>query len=235
MAKILVLEDEEDIRAFVVINLKRAGYEILQAGTGEEALEIFRNNDDIDIAVLDVMLPGIDGMEVCKIMREEDKRIGILMLTAKSQELDRISGLSIGADDYMSKPFSPAELVARVDAISRRVDMLKGDTKSNKFESGPFKLDCEGRTLYKNGDEIELTQIEYSMMKFFIENRNQSLSREDILNNVWGESYFGDPKIVDVNIRRLRRKIEDDSSNPQYIRTVWGYGYKWKQENDKEI
>lgn len=228
MPKILVLEDEEDIRAFVVINLKRAGYEILQAGTGEEALEIFNKHDDIDIAVLDVMLPGIDGMEVCRQIREKDKRIGIMMLTAKSQELDRVSGLTIGADDYMSKPFSPAELVARVDAISRRVEMLKGVDKEDKFISGPFKLDLEGRTLYKNGQEIELTQIEYTMLKLFMENKNQSLSREEILTSVWGESYFGDPKIVDVNIRRLRRKIEDDSSNPQYIRTVWGYGYKWK-------
>lgn len=232
LAKILVLEDEEDIRAFVVINLRRAGYEILEAGTGEEALEIFSQHDDIDIAVLDVMLPGIDGMEVCKQIREKDKRIGIMMLTAKSQELDRISGLSIGADDYMSKPFSPLELVARVDAIARRVEMLKGVDKEDKFVSGVFRLDPEGRTLYKNGQEIELTQIEYTMIKLFMENVNQSLSREEILTNVWGESYFGDPKIVDVNIRRLRRKIEDDSSNPQYIRTVWGYGYKWKPTKD---
>ncbi len=232
MAKILVLEDEEDIRAFVVINLRRAGYEILEAGTGEEALEIFNQHDDIDIAVLDVMLPGIDGMEVCRQIREKDKRIGIMMLTAKSQELDRISGLSIGADDYMSKPFSPLELVARVDAIARRVEMLKGVNKEDKFISGVFRLDPEGRTLYKNGQEIELTQIEYTMIKLFMENVNQSLSREEILTNVWGESYFGDPKIVDVNIRRLRRKIEDDSSNPQYIRTVWGYGYKWKPTKD---
>lgn len=232
MAKILVLEDEEDIRAFVVINLRRAGYEILEAGTGEEALEIFSQHDDIDIAVLDVMLPGIDGMEVCRQIREKDKRIGIMMLTAKSQELDRISGLSIGADDYMSKPFSPLELVARVDAIARRVEMLKGVDKEDKFVSGVFRLDPEGRTLYKNGQEIELTQIEYTMIKLFMENVNQSLSREEILTNVWGESYFGDSKIVDVNIRRLRRKIEDDSSNPQYIRTVWGYGYKWKPTKD---
>lgn len=232
LAKILVLEDEEDIRAFVVINLRRAGYEILEAGTGEEALEIFSQHDDIDIAVLDVMLPGIDGMEVCRQIREKDKRIGIMMLTAKSQELDRISGLSIGADDYMSKPFSPLELVARVDAIARRVEMLKGVDKEDKFVSGVFRLDPEGRTLYKNGQEIELTQIEYTMIKLFMENVNQSLSREEILTNVWGESYFGDSKIVDVNIRRLRRKIEDDSSNPQYIRTVWGYGYKWKPTKD---
>lgn len=233
MPKILVLEDEEDIRAFVVINLKRAGYNILQAGTGEEALKIAEEHDDIDIAVLDVMLPGIDGMEVCRSIREKDKRMGIIMLTAKSQELDRIRGLTIGADDYMSKPFSPAELVARVDALARRVEMLKGSAQS-KFESGPFKIDTEGRTIYKDGKEIELTQIEYAMLKLFMESKNHSLSREEILRKVWGDNYFGDPKIVDVNIRRLRRKIEEDSSNPQYIKTVWGYGYKWKPDRKED-
>lgn len=230
MAKILVLEDEDDIRAFIVINLKRAGYDVLQAGTGEEALEIVEANDDIDMAVLDVMLPGIDGLEVCKKIREKDKTMGIIMLTAKSQELDKISGLTMGADDYMAKPFSPAELVARIDAVVRRVELLKGDS-SDKLESGPFKIDPSARVVYKNGKEIDLTQIEYSIIKLFIENEELSLTREDILNNVWGENYFGDPKIVDVNIRRLRRKVEDEPSNPKYIKTVWGYGYRWRKED----
>lgn len=230
MAKVLVLEDEDDIRAFIVINLKRAGYEVLQAGTGEEALEIVEKNDDIDMAVLDVMLPGIDGLEVCKKIREKDRTMGIIMLTAKSQELDKISGLTMGADDYMAKPFSPAELVARIDAVVRRVELLKGDS-GGKLESGPFKVDPSARVVYKNGREIDLTQIEYSIIKLFIENEEQSLTREDILNNVWGENYFGDPKIVDVNIRRLRRKVEDDPSNPKYIKTVWGYGYRWRKED----
>jgi DNA-binding response OmpR family regulator len=230
MAKILVLEDEDDIRAFIVINLKRAGYDVLQAGTGEEALEIVEKNEDIDMAVLDVMLPGIDGLEVCKKIREKDKTMGIIMLTAKSQELDKISGLTMGADDYMAKPFSPAELVARIDAVVRRVELLKGDG-NGKLESGPFRIDSSARVVYKNGKEIDLTQIEYSIIKLFIENEEQSLTREDILNNVWGENYFGDPKIVDVNIRRLRRKVEDDPSNPKYIKTVWGYGYRWRKED----
>lgn len=230
MAKILVLEDEDDIRAFIVINLKRAGYEVLQAGTGEEALEIVDKNSDIDMAVLDVMLPGIDGLEVCKKIREKDKTMGIIMLTAKSQELDKISGLTMGADDYMAKPFSPAELVARIDAVVRRVELLKGDG-SGKLESGPFKVDPSARVVYKGGREIDLTQIEYAIIKLFIENEEQSLTREDILNNVWGENYFGDPKIVDVNIRRLRRKVEDDPSNPKHIKTVWGYGYRWRKED----
>ncbi|KNF07534.1 alkaline phosphatase synthesis transcriptional regulatory protein PhoP [Gottschalkia purinilytica] len=229
MARVLVLEDEDDIRAFIVINLKRAGYEVLQAGTGEEALEIVNNSNDIDMAVLDVMLPGIDGFEVCRKIREKDRNMGIIMLTAKSQELDKISGLTMGADDYMIKPFSPMELVARIDALARRVEMLNGGKQKN-LVSGPFRIDTAARVVLKNEVEIDLTQIEYSIMKLFIENEEQSLTREEILNSVWGENYFGDPKIVDVNIRRLRRKIEDDPSNPKYIKTIWGYGYRWRKE-----
>ena len=232
MARILVLEDEDDIRAFIVINLKRAGYEILQAATGEEALEIISKEKNIDIAVLDVMLPGIDGFEVCKKIREENKTMGVIMLTAKSQELDKISGLSMGADDYMVKPFSPSELVARIDALVRRVGLLKGTSKVTKMSSGPFVIDTSARVILKDGEEIDLTQIEYSIMKLFIENEDQSLNREEILSRIWGKDYYGDSKIVDVNIRRLRRKIEDDPSNPKYIKTVWGYGYRWRKEED---
>lgn len=231
MSKILVLEDEEDIRAFVIINLKRAGYETIEAETGEEALEIFEREKDIEIAILDVMLPGIDGMKVCEEIRNKDNKMGIIMLTAKSQEIDRIRGLRMGADDYISKPFSPAELIARVDAISRRIKISKEKEKSSYIDSGIFHLDFEERTLYKRGEEIELTQIEYNIIKYFMENENQSLNRKQILQNVWGDNHF-DEKIVDVNIRRLRNKIEDDSSNPKYLRTVWGYGYKWKFDKD---
>lgn len=233
MTKILVLEDEDDIRAFIIINLKRAGYDVLQASSGEEALEIIEANPDIEMAVLDVMLPGIDGFEVCKKIREENKTMGIIMLTAKSQELDRISGLTMGADDYMPKPFSPAELVARVDAIVRRLELLKMKGKKTKnITSGIFSIDKSARVILKNDREIDLTQIEYHIMKLFIENEEQSLTREEILKNVWGDDYYGDPKIVDVNIRRLRRKIEDNPSDPKYIKTVWGYGYRWRKEEE---
>lgn len=230
MSKVLVLEDEEDIRAFIKINLKRAGYEVIEAETGEEALEKAEEFPDLDIAVLDVMLPGISGLEVCKQLREKSKSIGILMLTAKSQELDKISGLTMGADDYMIKPFSPAEFVARVDSIARRVDLVKRED-SNIVISGPFKIDTLARSIYKGNEEIDLTQIEYAILSLLIEKEQQSLTREDILNSVWGENYFGDPKIVDVNIRRLRKKIEEDPSKPKYIKTIWGYGYRWRKEN----
>ena len=226
MKKVLILEDEVSIRSFVVINLKRAGYEVVEAGTGEEALELLKTNPDVGVAILDIMLPGIDGVEVCRSIRATDKKIGIIMLTARSQEMDKITGLMTGADDYMTKPFSPAELTARIDALYRRID---NDASSNQIElkHGPFILNTRNRTLDKDGRRIKLTQVEYAIMKLFMQNPGRALSREDILAAVWGRDYDGELKIVDVNIRRLRIKIEDDTANPTYITTVWGFGYKW--------
>ena len=226
MKKVLILEDEVSIRSFVVINLKRAGYEVVEAGTGEEALELLKTNPDVGVAILDIMLPGIDGFEVCRSIRATDKKIGIIMLTARSQEMDKITGLMTGADDYMTKPFSPAELTARIDALYRRID---NDASSNQIElkHGPFILNTRNRTLDKEGRRIKLTQVEYAIMKLFMQNPGRALSREDILAAVWGRDYDGELKIVDVNIRRLRIKIEDDTANPTYITTVWGFGYKW--------
>ena len=226
MKKVLILEDEVSIRSFVVINLKRAGYEVVEAGTGEEALDLLKANPDVGVAILDIMLPGIDGFEVCRSIRATDKKIGIIMLTARSQEMDKITGLMTGADDYMTKPFSPAELTARIDALYRRID---SDGSSNQIElkHGPFVLNTRNRTLDKEGRRIKLTQVEYAIVKLFMQNPGRALSREDILAAVWGRDYDGELKIVDVNIRRLRIKIEDDTANPTYITTVWGFGYKW--------
>ncbi len=226
MKKVLVLEDETSIRSFVVINLKRAGYEPIEAGTGAEAFEQLRMHPDIRVALLDIMLPDIDGFEVCRRIRAADPYIGIIMLTARTQEMDKVTGLMTGADDYVTKPFSPAELTARIDALYRRTG--GSDTpESGEIIHGPFRLNTRNRTLEKNGTRIKLTQVEYSIMKMFMDNPGRALSREDILNTVWGRDYIGELKIVDVNIRRLRIKIEDDSTNPTYITTVWGYGYKW--------
>ena len=226
MKKVLILEDEVSIRSFVVINLKRAGYEVVEAGTGEEALELLKTNPDVGVAILDIMLPGIDGFEVCRSILATDKKIVIIMLTARSQEMDKITGLMTGADDYMTKPFSPAELTARIDALYRRID---NDASSNQIElkHGPFILNTRNRTLDKDSRRIKLTQVEYAIMKLFMQNPGRALSREDILAAVWGRDYDGELKIVDVNIRRLRIKIEDDTANPTYITTVWGFGYKW--------
>jgi len=226
MKKILVLEDETSIRSFVVINLNRAGYEVIEAGTGAEAFEQLRIHPDIKVAILDIMLPDTDGFEVCRKIRAADPHIGIIMLTARTQEMDKVTGLMTGADDYVTKPFSPAELTARIDALFRRTGGA-AEPETGEIMQGPFRLNTRNRTLEKSGVRIKLTQVEYSIMKMFMDNPGKALSREDILNTVWGRDYFGELKIADVNIRRLRIKIEDDPTNPAYITTVWGYGYKW--------
>ena len=226
MKKVLVLEDESSIRSFIVINLRRAGYDVIEAKSGEEALEKLQENPDTRVALLDIMLPGIDGFEVCRRIRATNLRIGIIMLTARSQEMDKVTGLMTGADDYVTKPFSPAELTARVDALMRRSGVT--DDTADQIAQPPFVLNTRNRTLEKDGQRIKLTQMEYAIMKMFMENPGKALSREEILDLVWGRDYFGELKIVDVNIRRLRLKIEDNATNPTYITTVWGYGYKWE-------
>ena len=219
--KVLVLEDESSIRSFIVINLTRAGYEVIEAETGEEALEKLKSGADIRVALLDIMLPGIDGFEVCRRIRATNTRIGIIMLTARSQEMDKVTGLMTGADDYVTKPFSPAELTARVDALFRRAGGSAPE-QAGEIRQEPFLLNTRNRTLEKNGQRVKLTQVEYSIMRMFMENPGKALSREEILDTVWGRDYFGELKIVDVNIRRLRLKIEDNAQNPTYINTVWG-------------
>ena len=230
MKKILVLEDEANIRSFVVINLNRAGYETIEAGTGEEALEQLRLNPDVRVALLDIMLPDMDGFEVCRRIRAGNSKIGIIMLTARTQEMDKVTGFMTGADDYVTKPFSPAELTARIDALYRRIggDMMD----DGEIQQPPFVLNTRKRTLEKNGQRVKLTQVEYAIMRVFMENPGKALSREEILDRVWGRDYFGELKIVDVNIRRLRLKIEDNVQNPTFITTVWGYGYKWDARNE---
>ena len=231
MKHILVCEDETSIREFVVINLKRAGYEVTEAGSGEEALQKFEEQGDMDMALLDVMRPGMDGFAVCRALREKSDTMGIIMLTARTQEMEKVGGLMMGADDYVTKPFSPSELVARVDALYRRVSAVRDRATPNLLEemqSGEFTLNLRTRTLKKRGEPLELTQVEFQILEYFFTNEGKALSRSDILTHVWGTEYFGEEKIVDVNIRRLRMKVEDDPSNPRHILTVWGMGYKWQ-------
>ena len=226
MKKVLIMEDEVNIRSFVVINLKRAGYEAIEAGTGLEALQRLDEHPDIGVAILDINVPEIDGFEVCRRIRATNKQIGIMMLTARTQEMDKVTGLMTGADDYVTKPFSPAELTARVDALYRRIGG-GASAAAEMLTQGPFVMNTRNHTLEKAGERVRLTQVEYSIMKLFMQNPGRALSREDILSAVWGRDYEGELKIVDVNIRRLRIKIEDDTANPTYITTVWGFGYKW--------
>ncbi len=231
MKRILIVEDEAAIREFEAINLKRVGYSVIEAGSGEEALEIYETDTEgIDIALLDISMPGMDGFTLCKELRKRSDTLGIIMLTARTQEMDKISGLMLGADDYITKPFSPTELLARVDSLYRRVEMHLAKQvaiPSDDITLGDFTLNLRRRTLLKAGVNIELTQVEFQMIEYFFNHPDTALDRTDILNRVWGSNYFGEEKIVDVNIRRLRKKIEDNPSDPKRLVTVWGMGYKW--------
>lgn len=232
MKKVLVVEDEQNIREFVVINLERAGYTTFEADSGDEGLRIYnKEKGSFDIAILDIMMPGkLDGLTLCKELRAKNSSIGIIMLSAKTQEMDKVSGLMMGADDYVTKPFSPSELVARVDAVYRRVALAAKTNEGalrDELSLGDFTLVLRNRVFLKNGSPIELTQVEFQIMEYFFSNPGKALERGDILKHVWGGSYVGEEKIVDVNIRRLRMKVEDEPSNPKHIITVWGLGYRW--------
>ena len=232
MVKVLVVEDETSIREMIALNLRRTGLEVLEAGSAEEGLTLLEQAPDCSAAILDVMLPGMNCFSLCETIRRTNQKIGIIILSAKGQEQDKIRGLSIGADDYMTKPFSVSELLARVEALCRRVGRSSGGEKGSAptaMVSGEFILDENRRLLLKAGKPIELTQVEFQIMELFFRSPGTALSREKILKGVWGENYFGDVKIVDVNIRRLRMKIEDEPSSPTHIMTVWGYGYRWEE------
>ncbi|ANY65679.1 DNA-binding response regulator [Paenibacillus sp. BIHB 4019] len=244
--RILLLEDEEAIRGFVRINLKRNEMEVTEAGDGETALALADSEGPFDIALLDVMLPTISGFEVCEQLRSKFPSMGIIMLTAKSQEEDKIHGLELGADDYVQKPFSPGELIARIKSLYRRMQpsaaLLQAvasqelaaaapvqEAMDDELTIGPFRLSVSARKLWKNDEEIILTPTEWTLVRLLMEREGKSVSRDDILSEVWGRYYVGDLKVVDVNIRRVRQKIEDNSSEPAFIETVWGFGYRWRR------
>ncbi len=230
MRRILVVEDEDAIREVIALNLRMAGYDVAEAASAERALELLgAEQDGFDVALLDVMLPGMNGFSLCETIRWDSAEVGIIILSAKTQEKDKINGLSIGADDYITKPFSVSELLARVEALCRRVTRQATERQGeSRLVSGQFVLDQKSRVLYKNGQPIDLTQVEFQIMELFFQNPGVALVRDKILEGVWGKNYYGDVKIVDVNIRRLRMKIEDEPSSPTHIATVWGYGYRWK-------
>ncbi len=226
--KILLVEDEEPIRKFVKINLEREGYTVFEAGSGEEGIDIARSKQP-QIVVLDIMLPGVDGFAVCKVLRKEFPNLGIIMLTAKAEDYDKIMGLQYGTDDYLTKPFNPTELTLRIKSLERRLEPEE-ENDENYIIQEPFKLDYYQRKFYKNDEEIELTPTEYQIMKILMENPKKAMNRDEILKIVWGNDFIGDSKIVDVNIRRLRAKIEENPAKPEYIETVWGLGYRLQGE-----
>ena len=226
--KILLVEDEESIRGFLRINFQRENFQVIECESGEEGVRKALIEKP-DIAILDVMLPGINGFEVCQKLRESFPRMGIIMLTAKGEDMDKIMGLQFGADDYVLKPFNPLEITLRVKALIRRLEGINEENNSDCIEVDNFKLDLYSQSLYKENVEIDVTPKEFLLMKIFMQNPGKAFTRDELLNLVWGIDFFGDPKIVDVNIRRLRSKIEENSSKPKYIETVWGTGYRWKR------
>lgn len=228
--KVLILDDEDSIRQFMKLNLEYQGYTTVEAATGEEALRVFEEENPA-VAILDVMLPGISGFDVCQAIREKSPRTGIIMVSAKSQDIDKILGLERGADDYIIKPFNPQELILRVRSLMRRVNLdseVLEKTKKDTLNDGPFTLDLYSKVFYKDNKEIDVTPTEFTILKNFIQNKGKAMTREEIMEQTWGENYSNDTKIVDVNIRRIRAKIEEDPAKPQYIETVWGTGYRWK-------
>ncbi len=233
MRTVLVAEDESSIRDFIVINLKIAGFDVLEACNGAEAIELYdKYIDSIDIALLDIMMPEISGDEVCRHIRNKNANVGIVFLTAKAQEQDVIDGFRYGADDYIIKPFSPSELIARLETLYRRVEYsrnLLNSTPSDKIRLGDFVLDLKKHSVSNKNEVIELTQIEFQILECFFNEPGKSIDRKYILNKVWGDPYFGDDKVVDVNIRRLRLKLEESPSNPRHLITIWGQGYCWKE------
>ncbi|WP_061808896.1 response regulator transcription factor [Rossellomorea vietnamensis] len=228
MKRIMIIEDEESIRGFIEINLKRYGYSVLQADNAESGIEQLKERDTtVDIVLLDVMLPGMNGFEACKEIQEWNSSIGIIMLTAKVQEMDKVHGLMNGADDYISKPFSPNELIARIEALLRRIRPVEPEKPAPSIY-----LDETRRLLKLKGKEVDLSPVEYELISTILKANGKAISRHDLLDQVWGINYMGDPKIVDVNIRRIRRKMEADPSSPRYLLTVWGYGYRWDESGE---
>ena len=230
MKKVFILEDEVSIRSFVVINLNRAGYEVIEAGTGMEALEKLKEHPDVGVAILDIMLPDIDGFEVCRNIRATDKKIGIIMLTARSQEMDKVTGLMTGADDYMTKPFSPSELVARVKAHMERYNRLVGSNvhKNDVIEIRGIKIDKTARRVWVNGEETTFTTKEFDLLTFLAENPNRVFTKEELFREIWDMESVGDIATVTVHIKKIREKIEFNTAKPQYIETIWGVGYRFK-------
>jgi len=232
MAKrILVVDDEPSITKLVSFNLEKAGYDVDTAADGQAALEKVQDIQP-DLIVLDLMLPKVDGLEVCKRLRQENNHIPVIMLTAKDEELDRVSGLELGADDYVTKPFSPRELVARVKAVLRRSaikDALEqADAKQKPLVIGDLVIDVEGYESYVQGKRLELTPKEFELLVYMATHRGRVLSRDQLLNAVWNYDFVGDSRIVDVHVSHLRDKIEPDTRRPLYIKTVRGIGYKFE-------
>ncbi|HZJ57708.1 MAG TPA: response regulator transcription factor [Clostridia bacterium] len=227
--KVLIVDDESSIRSFIRVGFERSNFIIIEAETGEDGIELAREHMP-DIVILDIMLPGMDGFEVCIALRSEFPDMGIIMLTARDLDMDRIMGLERGADDYVVKPFNPLELVLRAEALLRRIGTRDGQGDDRRLWDEPFEIDTYSQKVYKRDLEIDLTPKEYQLMTLFVKNPGRLFSRNELIDTLWGSDFMGDLKIVDVNIRRLRKRIEDNPSHPMFIETVWGVGYRWREK-----
>jgi two-component system alkaline phosphatase synthesis response regulator PhoP len=229
--QILVVEDEADIRRLVRYNLEQEGYGLLEAADGEEALALARKQRP-HLMVLDLMLPGMNGLEVCRVLRADERtaKLPVLMLTARATEVDKVLGLEIGADDYVTKPFSPREVVARVKALLRRAYGVDAGRPHDVWERGRLRIDLDGYEAFLEGKPLHLSLREFELLRFFVQNPERAFSRGDILDLVWGADTHVEPRTVDVHVRRLRLQIERDDGNPELILTVRGFGYKFKPE-----
>lgn len=223
--KILVIDDESRMRKLVRDFLTKKGYAVLEAGNGEEAMEIFYEDKEIDLLILDVMMPKMDGWEVCREVRKTSK-VPIIMLTAKADERDELHGFELGVDEYVTKPFSPKILVARVEAILRRSN---GGNDDDSIHIGDITMDKNAHEVMVDGKLVELSYKEFELLAYFIENQGIALSRERILNNVWNYDYFGDARTIDTHVKKLRSKL---GKRGEYIKTIWGMGYKFEVGKD---
>lgn len=230
MKKLLVVDDEPSILTLLKFNLEQSGFEVLTAENGNDALGI-AVTEDLTLIVLDLMLPGMDGMDVCKTLRQEKINTPILMLTAKDDEFDKILGLELGADDYMTKPFSPREVVARVKAILRRTNLVQAEAKDEVIKIGELEIHPDKYMVMFKGEQLVLTPKEFELLLYLANHRGKVLSRDQLLNGVWDFHYDGDTRIVDVHISHLREKIEADTKQPVYIRTIRGFGYKMEGQD----
>ena len=222
--KILVVDDESRMRKLIKDFLEREGYAILEAGDGMQALDIFYENKDVSLIILDVMMPRMDGFEVCKEVRRSST-IPIVMLTARSEERDELKGFELGVDEYISKPFSPKILVARVNALLKRV---KGVGADSVIDAGGIAVDKAAHIVKVDGEQIELSVKEFELLVYFLENQKMALTREKILNHVWDYDYFGDARTIDTHVKKLRSKLGEKG---KYIKTIWGMGYKFEVES----
>ncbi len=226
MYKILVVDDEKTMVDIIKYALEKAGFKVIEAYDGEEALEKARKEMP-DLVILDIMLPKIDGYKVCRIIFEE-LGVPIIILTAKDDEVDKVVGLELGADDYLTKPFSPRELVARVKAHLRREERIARRSVSEEVRLGEFRVNFQKREVFRGDKKLELTPKEYDLFSYLVRHKDMAIRRETLLEKVWGYDFYGDPKIVNVTIARLRDKVEEDPSNPKYISTVRGVGYMFQ-------